>query len=186
MCPPEKPTADTPKETNGYYPEDNPLYIAHVSWLHKISKILPGARVYTYIKGIDPGEIIAIGSSGYFREPRGGFRFCERYTSTSSSIYNGLFGEINTTDAYQDSLGTWITTYVPIQDKSGNIIGAMGMDVSISYVEEIKSQIRRGMLISFFSIYPILLILILLTFRANKRLMVNIKQENDDITLNAP
>src|SRR3972149_9823390 len=27
MCPPKKPTADTPKEENGYYPEDNPLYM---------------------------------------------------------------------------------------------------------------------------------------------------------------
>jgi len=141
MCPPKK---DAPKEENGYYPEDNPLYMEHESWLLSVSEVEPKARIYTYVKGINPGEIIAIGSTGYFREPRGGFRFCQRYTSTSSKIYDGLTTRVDSWVPYTDSFGSWITTYAPIVDESGNIIGAMGMDISANYVD----TVRKGILIS--------------------------------------
>ncbi|NJN80010.1 MAG: hypothetical protein HC797_05820, partial [Anaerolineales bacterium] len=88
MCPPDKPTADTPREENGYYPESNPLYIEHENWLRAIQltelkedpfgdPTKETTRLYTYIKGPDEGEVIAIGSTGYFRETRGGFRFAK-------------------------------------------------------------------------------------------------------------
>jgi hypothetical protein len=96
-CPPAK---DVPKEENGYYPQDNPLYIAHENWLLAVQQIEPQTKIYTYIKGFEPGEVIAIGSTGYFREPRGGLRFCQRYTSTSSDIYNGLTKRVDAWTLY--------------------------------------------------------------------------------------
>src|SRR3972149_1185499 len=62
MCPPVK---DAPKEENGYYPEDNPLYIAQEGWGVTVQQIEPAIKIYTYVKGIEAGEIIAIGSTGY-------------------------------------------------------------------------------------------------------------------------
>lgn len=159
-CPPEKPTADTPKDKNGYYPEDNPLYMAHENWLLAVQQVEPKTRIYTYIKGIEPGEIIAIGSTGYFREPRGGFRFCQRYTSKSSNIYNGLTAQVDAWDPYKDDFGRWITSYAPIIDDNGNAIGAIGVDIEASYVDEVRSNILRNGAIAFVLSYILIFLLV--------------------------
>lgn len=160
MCPPAKPTADTPKEENGYYPEDNPLYIAHENWLLAVQQIEPQTRIYTYIKGIEDGEVIAIGSTGYFREPRGGFRFCQRYTSSSSNIYDGLTAQVDAWIPYTDSFGSWITSYTPIIDDGGMVIGAIGIDIEASYVAEVRSNILRNGAIAFVLSYILIFLLV--------------------------
>src|ERR1700690_697732 len=82
----------------GYYP-DNPLYLAHENWLRTVQEVassLPpddpsNIRIYTYIKGPGTGDVVAIGSTGYFRNPRGGFKFCELYNSKGTTqIADGL------------------------------------------------------------------------------------------------
>lgn len=158
MCPPKK---DAPREENGYYPEDNPLYMAHENWLYAVQQIEPKTKIYTYIKGIDQGEIIAIGSTGYFRNPRGGFRFCQRYTSKTSQIYNGLSGRVDVWDEpYTDDFGTWITTYAPITDKNGIVIGAIGVDIESGYVNEVKEQILRNGTLAFVLSYILIFLLV--------------------------
>lgn len=156
-CPPGK---DVPKEENGYYPEDNPLYIAHENWLLAVQQIEPQTKIYTYIKGIEPGEIIAIGSTGYFREPRGGLRFCQRYTSTSSDIYNGLTRRVDAWTPYKDSFGSWITTYEPILDDNGVVIGAIGIDISANYVKEVRNNILISGAIAFVVSYVLIFFLV--------------------------
>lgn len=160
ICPPQKPDANTPSEENGYYPEDNPLYIAHENWLLAVQQIEPQTRIYTYIKGIEPGEVIAIGSTGYFREPRGGFRFCQRYTSTSSNIFNGLTKQVNAWEPYTDSFGTWITSYKPIVDDGGNVIGAIGIDISAAYLDEVRNNILLSGAIAFIASYILIFFLV--------------------------
>ncbi|MBL8049956.1 MAG: HAMP domain-containing protein [Anaerolineales bacterium] len=170
MCPPNKPTADTPPEENGYYPE-NPLYLEHVNWLRSVQftelKEDPNGdatketiRLYTYIKGPDDGEVIAIGSTGYFRNPRGGFRFCQRYTSTTSKIYEGLSGRVDAWEPYPDRFGTWITTYAPIIDDNGQVIGAIGVDIQASYVDEVAAEILQQGIIAFAVTFAIIFVLV--------------------------
>lgn len=157
-CPPKK---DAPKEENGYYPEDNPLYLEHVNWLRDVQNVEPQTRIYTYIKGIDDGEIIAIGSTGYFRNPRGGFRFCQRYTSDSSLIYDGLTSQVNVWEPYDDgTFGTWITTYAPISDDEGIIIGAIGIDIQAAYLDEVKNGILLQGTIAFIASYVLIFLLV--------------------------
>ncbi len=156
-CPPVK---DAPDEENGYYPEDNPLYIAHENWLLAVQQIEPQTKIYTYIKGIEPGEVIAIGSTGYFREPRGGFQFCERYTSKTSNIYNGLSGRVDAWTPYKDSFGSWITTYEPILDDNGVVIGAIGIDISANYVDEVRRNILISGAIAFIASYVLIFFLV--------------------------
>jgi HAMP domain-containing protein len=171
MCPPEKPTEDTPPEENGYYPEDNPLYIAHENWLHAVQQTelkedvygdptKETTRLYTYIKGPDEGEVIAIGSTGYFRKERGGFRFCQRYTSTSTRIYDGLNGRVDAWEPYTDRFGTWITTYAPIVGDNGENIGAIGVDITASYIDEVSAEILRQGAIAFIVTFIIIFFLV--------------------------
>jgi HAMP domain-containing protein len=157
MCPPEK---DAPSEQNGYYPEDNPLYLEHEYWLLAVQQVEPQTRIYTYRKGPETGEIIAIGSTGYFREPRGGFRFCQRYTSTSSRIYDGLTARVDAWEPYTDSFGSWITTYMPIADDNGVIIGAIGVDISANYVEEVRIGILQSGAAAFVLSYILIFLLV--------------------------
>ena len=95
QCLPDVPQYDADPAENGYYPEDNPLYIEHVEWLRTVQSVEPETRMYTYIEGPREGEVVGIGSTGFWREPRGGFRFCHRYTSTGSRIYDGLSEQVN-------------------------------------------------------------------------------------------
>jgi len=155
MCPPA-----LDADVNGYYPEENPLYIEHVNWLYAAQQLEPQTRIYTYVKGIEPGEIIAIGSTGYFREPRGGFRFCQRYTSTSSNIYNGLTAQVDAWTPYTDSFGSWITSYTPIIDDNGNAIGAIGIDIEASYIKEVRDNILRNGAIAFVLSYILIFLLV--------------------------
>lgn len=129
----------------GYYPEDNPLYMEHVNWLYTVQQISPNTRIYTYVKGPGAGDIVAIGSTGYFREPRGGFKFCELYNSQGKTkIAEGLVRRVDRWEIYSDSFGSWITTYQPIIDANGRSLGAIGVDISADYV----TQVRQGILIS--------------------------------------
>jgi methyl-accepting chemotaxis protein len=156
-CPPAK---DAQKADNGYYPESNPLYMAHENWLLAVQHIEPETRIYTYVKGIEPGEIIAIGSTGYFRQPRGGFKFCQRYTSKSSNIYNGLTRRVDAWTPYKDSFGSWITSYQPILDDKGNSIGAIGIDISANYVDEVRNNILISGAIAFVASYMLIFLLV--------------------------
>ncbi len=146
-------------EENGYYPE-NPRYLDHVNWLGTVQAIEPQTRMYTYIKGIEPGEIIAVGSTGYFRTPRGGFKFCQRYTSKTSRIYEGLSHRVDVWKPYQDDYGRWITTYMPIPDRDGKIVGAIGIDISADYVQEVKNGILLSGAIAFVLSYLMIFFLV--------------------------
>lgn len=155
MCPPA-----LGAEENGYYPEDNPLYMEHANWLYAAQQLEPGTRIYTYVKGIEPGEVIAIGSTGYFREPRGGFRFCQRYISTNTRIYEGLTQRVDVWTPYPDSFGNWITTYAPIVDDNGQVIGAIGVDIPADYVDEVRTGILFSGAIAFLLSYILIFFLV--------------------------
>jgi len=157
QCPPP---ANAPSSQNGYYPENDPLYVAHENWLHEVEEVSPNTRLYTYVKGINPGEIIAIGSTGYFRNPRGGFKFCERYTSTSSQIYDGLTRRVDAWTPYTDSFGSWITTYEPIPDSSGKLVGAIGVDISADYVKQVRNDILISGAVAFVASYLLIFLLV--------------------------
>lgn len=145
----------------GYYPEDNPLYIQHENWLLTVQQISPNTRIYTYVKGPGPGDIVAIGSTGYFREPRGGFKFCELYNSQGKTrIYDGLLGRVDRWTVYTDSFGSWITTYQPITDKNGQNVGAIGVDMPADYVNEVKQGILISGAIAFVLSYILIFLLV--------------------------
>ena len=152
LCPPK--LGDGPAES-GYYPE-NELYWEHVTWLSIVEHIEPEANVYTYIKGDEPGEVIGIGSSGALRDPVVGFKFCQSYTSTTSRIYEGLSYPVNVWEPYADSFGEWITTYTPIYDSNDEIVGAIGIDILASYVQEVQNGIVRNGLIAFVVSYVLI------------------------------
>jgi methyl-accepting chemotaxis protein len=147
----------------GYYPENDPLYIAHENWLLTVTEVQPHARIYTYVKGPAAGDIVAIGSTGYFRNPRGGFKFCELYNSQGKTqIADGLTGRVDRWTIYTDSFGSWITTYEPIVDKNGQTVGAIGVDIAADYVNQVKQGILISGAIAFVISYLLIFLLVYL------------------------
>ena len=151
----------------GYYP-DNPLYLEHENWLRTVQQIASSARpddpanirLYTYVKGPKPGDVVAIGSTGYFRNPRGGFKFCELYHSKTSRIADGLDQRVDSWNIYDDKYGSWITTYQPITDQKGKTVGAIGVDMPATYVNEVTRGILIGGLIAFVISYVLIFFLV--------------------------
>lgn len=148
LCPPEAGSTE-----NGYYPYDNALYMEHVTWLTTVGELNPNARLYTYIKGEKPGEVIGIGSSGALWEEPAGFPFCFSYISEDTLIYDGLTRRVDVWEPYEDQFGEWITTYQPIVDENGTIVGALGVDILASYVTEVQQQIIRSGIFAFIISY---------------------------------
>ncbi|HEX2696709.1 MAG TPA: HAMP domain-containing protein [Anaerolineales bacterium] len=152
---------------SGYYP-DNPLYTQHEDWLRTVQEIASSAapdnpaniRIYTYVKGPNPGDVVAVGSTGYFRNPRGGFKFCELYHSKTTRIADGLTGRVDSWTIYTDKYGSWITTYQPIVDKNGQNIGGIGVDMPADYVNEVKQGILVSGAIAFVISYVLIFLLV--------------------------
>jgi len=163
LCSPETGVAD------GYYPEDDPRYIAHENWLRTVQQIASSAapddpsniRIYTYVKGPGPGDVVGIGSTGYFRNPRGGFKFCEMYNSNGrTQIADGLDRRVDRWDIYSDDYGSWITTYQPITDDNGQNVGAIAVDMPASYVEEVRLGILKTGALAFIISYVLIFVLV--------------------------
>jgi signal transduction histidine kinase len=148
-------------ETNGYYPDDNPLYLEHVNWLNAVQQISKSTYIYTYIKGPRPGDVIGIGSTGYFLNPRAGFKFCELYNSHNNTmIYQGLFGPVNSWKVYNDKFGSWISSYRPIVDARGNIVGAIGVDISAQQLTALQNDIVFRGSVVFVTFYLVIAFLV--------------------------
>lgn len=155
-CPPREGAS-----INGYYPEDNPRFQSHMDWLKTVLYYESDISAYTYVKGPNPGDVIVISSSWYFREPHDGFKFCQLYNSHGQSqIYEGLSRRVDVWRIYTDSYGSWITSYMPIKDKNGEIVGAIGMDLPANAVIQIKQRLQLVALLSFSATYLVMLIII--------------------------
>jgi signal transduction histidine kinase len=151
-CPP-----NAVSSRNGYYPESDPLFIAHMNWIKSIIQKHPDTRIYTYIKGPEYGDVIIIGSSEYFHEPRNGLAFCEVYNSRGRSrIYDGLTTRIDVWTPYSDIDGSWIATYAPIKDQDGAIVGAIGIEISAGEIVSLKSALLNKDLAVFIFAYIIM------------------------------
>src|SRR5258708_9385758 len=153
----------------GYYPENNPLYIQHENWLRTVQEIASSSppnnpyniKIYTYVKGPGPGDIVAVGRTGYFRDPRGGFKFCTLHNSHGATqIADGLNGRVDRWTIYTDSFGSWITTYEPITDKTGQNVGAIGVDMPAAYLDQVKQGILVSGAIAFVISYILIFILV--------------------------
>ena len=167
---------------NGYYPEKTIVsYWEHVKWLSTVADVVPQARLYTYVKGDKPVEIIAIGSSGALWDPPAGFSFCQSYISTGTRIYEGLSHRVDSWKPYPDPFGEWITTYMPITNKDGKIVGAIGVDISANYVQDVQNGIVRNGLIAFAASYLLIFILVYIMSGVVTRPLISLAHMAADI-----
>ena len=160
------------KRADGY--SDDPRYWAHVNFLAQVAQIEPRAQLYTYVKGPQENQIIYIGSSGAVRNPPFGVKFLEPRVSKGSSLQGLSETTLKLVDekgnfGYRDEFGYWISGRIPITNKAGEKVGALGIDFRADYVLEVRRAILERVFLAFGITYAILFLLVLLLSSALTR-----------------
>lgn len=166
-------TTATAKST---WPTD-PAYWKHVEEMRNIRLTNPDASPYTLAETPD-GELRFIGQWGAYGytnvswcaddkgnmidDPCGaGFKqlASELYGTIPNYVTDGL-QRTTQQPPYKDALNTWISVYTPIKDKAGKVIGELGVDYPMSYVNNVRSRVLRVLYPVFGVSYVVLLVLI--------------------------
>lgn len=168
-CPP-KPGTSFSDESNGYFPTDNLLFHKHMGWLKTISQFDLSRSIYTYIPGPEPGYVIMISSSWYYTNPEESFKFCQLYEAPT--LYKSLFGRIDVWEPYHDEYGDWISTYAPLFDADGVVVGGVGVDVPASLIVNIERGLQvRSIIVLFATVLFSFFIAYALSEAISKRLV---------------
>jgi hypothetical protein len=104
--------------------------------------------VYTYVPG-QAEEILWIGDSWREDETQNEYAsyFKESYTFPEGvGFIDGLEKTVPPSSIYQDEYGSWVSGFTPIRDTDGNTIGALGIDISVSYIDGIRDQVAFSLL----------------------------------------
>lgn len=154
--------ADPADKTGLGYP-DSPLYADTARTLFDAFRVT-GSGTYTWFKDPVDGQIYTAASSGYYREPRTGYRYKVPLSEVAgASTYNLMDqGLTQTTEepAYTDAYGSWMSFYTPILDANGQSVGGIGQDISLDYVSEVRSRAISQVLPVLAGVYVVLVILV--------------------------
>ena len=168
--------AGKPATADSTWPTDA-AYWQHVREMRNIRLTNPDASPYTLAVTPD-GELRFIGQWGAYGytnvswcvdasgalidDPCGaGFKqsAAEVYGTVPTYVTDGLL-RTTAQPAYTDSLNTWISVYTPIKDTAGNVVGGLGVDYPMSYVNNVRSRVLRVLYPVFGAAYVVLLALI--------------------------
>ncbi len=160
----EKLVLDGKPREDGY--TDDPLYWEHVGWLTTVRELDPRARLYSFVAGPGDHSITFVGSSGATKTPPSGAQFLETCNDSPEECGDltpnfqaiTLDRVVNQTVPYTDSFGDWISGYVPIHNSSGEVVGALGVDFTANYVQEVRTAILNSVGIVFLLTYAFLFV----------------------------
>ena len=147
------------------YP-DSPLYVMVAEDLFEVNQIIPESQPYTYYRDGNDGQLYFAASGGYFFTPQFGVPFGQPVADvvnaeTYALMERGL-QELTDQPAYSDDYGSWISAYHPIRNAAGNVVGAIGIDYPLTYVDEVQSSVQRQLYPVLVASYAILLVIVLL------------------------
>ncbi len=156
---------------------DDPRYWSQVQVLCEIRRVEPRASPYTYIMGEKPNEIIFITTWGACLPNPDWDQFVKFRTSYDINTGPNIAGfdqvvfqtdtgwctyqdENCTPEIYGDKFGSWVSAYAPIKNSKGEVVAALGIDFTSTYVNEVRQQILRNIYIAFSITYVILLAMV--------------------------
>ncbi len=177
---------------------DDQRYWDQVEVLCQIRRVEPRASPYTYIAGETPGEIIFIASWGACLPNPDWDQFVKfriPYASNTGPNLAGLEQVVFQTDTgwctyddvncvpeiYGDKFGSWVSAYAPITNSSGKTIGALGIDFTSTYVNQVREQILRSIYVAFSITYIILVVLVYFVSQFLTRPMVGLTRAAEQI-----
>ncbi|HWI63131.1 MAG TPA: hypothetical protein VNT75_14885 [Symbiobacteriaceae bacterium] len=74
----------------------------------------------------------------------------------SPTMLRGLSEVTVEAETYKDRWGEWVSAYAPIKDKSGNLVGAVGVDICAAEVLEMENSVRRQLMVDLIATVVIL------------------------------
>ena len=177
---------------------DDQRYWKQIAVLCEIRRVEPRASPYTYIQGESQDEIVFISSWGAclpnpdwdqfvkFRVPYysntepniAGFEQVVFQTDTGYCTYED---PACTPEIYGDAFGSWVSAYAPIRNSKGESVGALGIDFTSTYVNEVRAQILRNIYIAFSITYIILFALVYFVAQYLTRPMVGLTRAAEQI-----
>jgi HAMP domain-containing protein len=153
---------------------NHPLYRRHQAWLLEIAEIEPRALAYTYIPGDQPQEIAWIGDAYRTILPdRSPTQFRDTYID-DIGLTNGFQTSGVIMTPARDEWGIWILAYGPIYNSSGEVVGALAVDFSATYLDDVQRRVRITILIIFAIAYLCLMVLVYLLARKLTRPIVHL------------
>ena len=160
------PAVPDPSNPFGLGYPDSPLYVNSAKQLQQIRDIVSEANPYTYFRDPADGQLYFATSAGYFLDPPFGVTFRVPVADVASPetyarMERGLTETVNE-PAYTDPYGSWISAYTPIKDETGRVVGALGIDYPLTYVDEVRQGVRDQVLPVLLGSYLVLLLMVLL------------------------
>ncbi|HND48300.1 MAG TPA: hypothetical protein PKJ84_07240 [Anaerolineales bacterium] len=177
---------------------DDTRYWDQVQVLCEIRRVEPRASPYTYIAGEQPSEIIFIASWGAcLPDPdwNNFVKFRVPYNSNTGPNLAGLDQVVFQTDSgwctyddptcvpeiYGDKFGSWVSAYAPITNSKGETVGALGIDFTSTYVNQVQEQILRSIYVAFSITYIILVVMVYFVAQFLTRPMVGLTRAAEQI-----
>lgn len=159
-----EPVADPENKYGLGYPT-SPIYTAVSRELLHIRQIVGDAGVYSYFRDPADGQLYFAASGAYLVEPEKGVTFRVPVADVVSERTYGYMeqGLLQTTDEppYSDGFGDWISSYSPITDAQGAVVGAVGLDYPLTYVATVQRDVQRKLIPVLLGSYAVLLMLVL-------------------------
>ena len=147
------------------YPS-SPLYRASSMDLLHVMQIDDQAQAYSYALDPADGKLYFEASAGFLLSPQTGVPFKVPVAkvvdaTTYKLMYQGLT-RTTAQPAYSDAYGSWISSYSPIHDASGKVVGVVGLDFPLSYVGQVRSEVLHRVYPILAISYAVLVLLVLL------------------------
>jgi HAMP domain-containing protein len=141
------PAVPDPSNQAGFgWPSDQAYSDSATELLH-IQLLAPESYPYTYFRDAADGELYFAASVGYFLDPPNGAPYRAPIRSlVSAGSYAAMEQGLKDTveqPVDSDAYGSWLSSYTPIRDATGASIGALGVDYSIAYLDQVQSDLRR-------------------------------------------
>lgn len=155
---------DPTKETGFGYP-DSELYRGVAQELLWLRKIVANAGVYSYFRDPADGRLYFAASAGYLLDPQIGVQYrvpVDQIVDAATYRYmeQGLVQATNQPE-YVDDFGKWISAYAPIKAADGTVVGAVGIDYPLTYVDTVQTRLRNQLIPVLLISYGLLLAMVL-------------------------
>jgi hypothetical protein len=85
----------------------------------------------------------------------------DRWTQARGAIHRALCLVLRRV-GYTDAYGSWVSAYAPVLGDDGVVVGAVGLDFQMSYVDEVQNAVLRSTGYAFLVTIPTLLALVVL------------------------
>jgi class 3 adenylate cyclase len=143
---------------------DDPRYVRILSLFEIVHRVEPRAWPYTFVRGgegarrvgpkkPDPEFVYVVDLLARY-DAKKATKFLASDTGSEWSVRAFETGAlVERPGIYADAYGEWMTSYAPVRDLRGNVVGVMGVDFTAGEVHKVQRDLSRALVVVFFVAY---------------------------------